>query len=583
MKRALTTAFVLLLTVSLVVQELIVLLFLRNIFIRKWEEDLLKISENLSYTLSQSSSEESFYENSRDIKVFSRGTTFIILDKDGFTVRSIPDEHIERYKVNWFTLSSIIDSLRNLETLDIDRSVTIDLIRKTLEDEYRGKFRGEVFTASSLQGLIAIAPVKSAIDNKLLGFSVVYRDLTPLYSVVFRTSIISILILTLISGMIYLLVNYLTDRILLPLRELEMWSSEVSKAIKQEKPADIPPPKLSSTYEELQPLIESISNLTAQIALYSEEVKRKKASLEKLLSTLPLWIVTESEGEYKLYGSIPEELRDEVTSEISEGTTVITWNSRYLEVRVLELDEGKLWLIRDITEEYERERVRDEILGILSHELRTPLTSIKGFAITLEDMLRTSEEVNPYIIRAIRYIQREVERLSSMVEEMLTLARLKLRKLKLELGEVRLSEFLREIRDIIESFSPRVKEKGLKLNFKVSEELKDLENAYLTLDLSKIKQVILNLLDNALKHAKTQIDVEIDREGGWLVILVRNDGERLSPRALLEIFERYVSTRGSLGIGLTISKEIVEQHNGKIEARNWEKGVLFKVKLPLKT
>ncbi len=583
MKRALTTAFVLLLTVSLIVQELIVLLFLRNIFIGKWEEDLLKISENLSYTLSQSSSEESFYESSRDIKVFSRGTTFIILDKDGFTVRSIPDEHIERYKVNWFTLSSIIDSLKNLETLDIDRSTTIDLIRKTLEDEYRGKFRGEVFTSSNLQGLIAIAPVKSAIDNKLLGFSVIYRDLTPLYSVVFKTSIISILILMLISGMIYLLVNYLTDRILLPLKELEMWSSEVSKAIKQEKPANIPPPKLSSTYEELQPLIESIGNLTAQIALYSEEIKRKKASLEKLLSTLPLWIITESEGEYKLYGSIPEELRDEVTSKISEGPTVITWNARYLEVRVLELDEGKLWLIRDITEEYERERVRDEILGILSHELRTPLTSIKGFAITLEDMLRTSAEVNPYLIRAIRYIQREVERLSSMVEEMLTLARLKLRKLKLEIREVKLSEFLREIRDIIESFSPRVKEKGLKLNFKISEKLKDLEEAYLTLDLSKIKQVILNLLDNALKHAKTQIDMDIDREGGWLVILVRNDGERLSPRAFLEIFERYVSTKGGLGIGLTISKEIVEQHNGKIEARNWEKGVLFKVKLPLKT
>ena len=97
-----------------------------------------------------------------------------------------------------------------------------------------------------------------------------------------------------------------------------------------------------------------------------------------------------------------------------------------------------------------------------------------------------------------------------------------------------------------------------------------------------MKQVFLNLLDNAIKHAfsKVKVEVLLKVSEGKLIISIQNDGKQLSESELVEIFERYVTKTGKgTGIGLAISRELVRLHGGRLEARNVDGGVSFDITL----
>lgn len=205
------------------------------------------------------------------------------------------------------------------------------------------------------------------------------------------------------------------------------------------------------------------------------------------------------------------------------------------------------------------DRLKNEFIASVSHELRTPLTSIKGWAATikLSDLENKAE-----ILDGLDIIEKESDRLTSMVEELLDFSRLISGKLSLSKDYMDIKNNLKYIE---KQFSLRAVRQ--KLNFKVIIE----ENLPLLFaDSNRINQVIINLLDNAFKFTEEDGIVELSacKKDNSIILKVKDSGIGIPSEELPFVMEKFFKGKSSLsktGLGLSISKEIVTMHNGNIE------------------
>lgn len=224
-------------------------------------------------------------------------------------------------------------------------------------------------------------------------------------------------------------------------------------------------------------------------------------------------------------------------------------------------------------------RLRDDFLAIASHELRTPLTSLQlqleAASHTLE---RDESPVNPKLSRKLETANRQVARLSKLVDNLLDVSRISLGKLKLELEDLDVSEVVREAAERQWSAAQAV---GCGLSVKTEPGIKG------RWDRVRIEQVLTNLLTNALKYgAGKPVEVSIERHGERARIVVRDYGLGVRPEDRARIFDRFEravpsANYGGLGLGLYISKQIVEAHGGTIDVSSVpDQGATFTVELP---
>lgn len=202
-----------------------------------------------------------------------------------------------------------------------------------------------------------------------------------------------------------------------------------------------------------------------------------------------------------------------------------------------------------------REQLKNDFISQVSHELRTPLTAIKGWTITLNNHETDKETLD----LGFKIIEKETDRLSLMVEELLDFSRLINENVSIDLREVSILEFINHI----ESFmAPRANKEGIDLKFinKASETM--------TVDSNRLKQVFINLLDNAFKFTGA---------GGNVLFIVLNDDEKvkfviedngcgISEEDLPRVKEKFFKGKNSNsknGIGLSICDEIIKLHNGE--------------------
>jgi two-component system, OmpR family, sensor histidine kinase ArlS len=215
-----------------------------------------------------------------------------------------------------------------------------------------------------------------------------------------------------------------------------------------------------------------------------------------------------------------------------------------------------------------------------SHELNTPLTVIK----TKIDTMRQKRNVTgKEYAETIDLIDSEVMRLSKIAEELLILYDIEENKGKTEFGKVDLKEAMEKILTL---FNNQIKSKELQLkkSYKGNFTVKGSD--------IQIEQLLFNLIDNAIKYSissgKLDIKIENDKDINFLVLTISNISKEINEKDLSDIFKRFYRTgtgggRKSFGLGLSISKKIVENHNGTIRVDyNRDKSeVSFKVNIPL--
>ena len=221
------------------------------------------------------------------------------------------------------------------------------------------------------------------------------------------------------------------------------------------------------------------------------------------------------------------------------------------------------------------EKTQTEFISSVSHELRTPLTAISGWGETL----LTSENLDAETRRGVVIIAREAKRLTGMVEELLEFTRMQDGRFTLH---VETADILAEFEDTVFMYGNRLKQEGICLHYVGCDE----DIPEIPCDVARMRQVFLNILDNAAKHGGEgkRIDASIAHEESFVVIRIRDYGpgipEEGLPRVKLKFYKGSSKARGS-GIGLAVCEEIVSMHSGTLTLENAEGGgTLVTISIP---
>jgi len=249
------------------------------------------------------------------------------------------------------------------------------------------------------------------------------------------------------------------------------------------------------------------------------------------------------------------------------------------------LENARLWT--DLQERMAREqaaqRIKDDFLSIVSHELRTPLTSIQGYSQLLEGRMRGERSGESKELAHLRVIRSQVGRMRRLVDDLLDVSRIDRRGgVSIEPVDFDLAEDLREaVARVVREHPDR----------EVTLRAPDAMSAHV--DRDRIGQVISNLLENAVKYSPDggPIRVTAERRGGELEVLVADVGVGIPPEHRDNVFERFYQADGEagrrrfggLGLGLYISRAIIDAHGGRIwAAPNVEdgRGSVFGFRIP---
>lgn len=204
------------------------------------------------------------------------------------------------------------------------------------------------------------------------------------------------------------------------------------------------------------------------------------------------------------------------------------------------------------------ERVKSDFMSSVSHELRTPLTAINGWGQTL-----LSGDVNdPEEIRkGVRIMLKETDRLTKLVEELLDFTRMESGRLKLRMEEMDLAS---ELEEVVYMYMDMLAREGIEMTCHVEDNLPSIMG-----DRARLKQVFINLIDNAVKHGGEgkRVDIALTKGVETLKITVQDHGQGISeeelPHVKLKFYKGSSKARGS-GIGLAVTDEIIRLHDGQL-------------------
>jgi signal transduction histidine kinase len=242
---------------------------------------------------------------------------------------------------------------------------------------------------------------------------------------------------------------------------------------------------------------------------------------------------------------------------------------------------GRIWTLREVTQERELDRLKDEFVATVSHELRTPLTSLMGFL----EMLREGEagELTPEQARFLTIVHRSSERLQRLVGDLLFVARLDGGGLQLNVEDgVSLAAVVAEA---VESASADARSHDVVLRFERDGEIS------LRGDRQRLGQLVANLLSNAVKFtpAGGSVTARVFEEEGRGVIEVEDTGIGIPKAEQDRLFQRFFRSSTATdqaipgtGLGLAITRAIAEAHDGRITFRSEPgEGTCFRIELPL--
>lgn len=236
-------------------------------------------------------------------------------------------------------------------------------------------------------------------------------------------------------------------------------------------------------------------------------------------------------------------------------------------------------VIQDVTESHRYEQLRREFVANVSHELKSPLTSIHSLTETLLEGALNDPAHNT---RFVRLIDEDAARLARLIDDLLALSQIESQAVPLKLSAVELKPL---VESVAASLQPGIGQRRLSVTL-------DIPTGILArADPDRLRQVLANLLDNAIKYNKDggTIKIVAARHDGWIKVTVADTGVGIPEQDLPRIFERFYRVDkarsrelGGTGLGLSIVKHIVESHGGQVTVRSQvNRGSTFSVTFPL--
>lgn len=226
------------------------------------------------------------------------------------------------------------------------------------------------------------------------------------------------------------------------------------------------------------------------------------------------------------------------------------------------IQSGAILVFHDLTRVKQLENTRQEFVANVSHELRTPLSLIKGY---VETLLEGSPRDPQTTARFLQTIEKHTDRLTYLIEDLLTISRLESGRVALNLHKVDLAE---EVARVIEDLQARAAERKVTLRSTVAADLTARADA------DRLQQVLFNLVENAIKYGRSDGTITIGGrplEDGRVEMWVQDDGPGIPAEARDRIFERFFRLdrarsreTGGTGLGLSIVKHIVQAHGGEV-------------------
>ncbi|MEG1887286.1 MAG: HAMP domain-containing sensor histidine kinase [Oscillospiraceae bacterium] len=221
------------------------------------------------------------------------------------------------------------------------------------------------------------------------------------------------------------------------------------------------------------------------------------------------------------------------------------------------------------------EIMKNDFISSVSHELRTPLTAIRGWGETVKMSIGNDNEI---VERGVDVILSEANRLSGLVEELLDFSRMQSGKLSMDMKQVNIIEVMREA---VYMYVELAKKNNIELTF-----IEPKKDVMVMADQDRIKQVFINIIDNAIKYSTSggHVFVSSEKEEGCIRLIVSDTGVGIASQDLEHVKEKFYkankTVRGS-GIGLAVADEIIKQHNGLVFLESTENvGTTVTIVLP---
>ena len=445
----------------------------------------------------------------------------------------------------------------------------------------------------------------------LVALIILVAVFAALQTILLRFFTSSFLFASLIALFLTLYLGYLLSKVLLrPLKEMTEIARQYTSSSK-------PSPVYSN--DEVADLKRAISEMAVRFASRIEDSSKEKNQLQAVFEGMSEGVlVVDDKGRTRMVNEalgrlfpLPSPVEDKVLLEVIRNAQLESSlrgvlekgehsvfemdvpgpEMKSIEVNVLPVFRtpgdggvqrsvtGAIAVFHDITRMRKLEKVRQDFVANVSHELRTPLTTIKGYAETLlEGAIK--EEVAPQFLQIIK---RHTDRLTKIVEDLLTLSTIESREFCLTLETISLSELIDDAIDF-------VKEPAEKKRISITRG--DLPKPFFVhSDRKYLEQVLINLMDNAIKYGREEGRIAVaagETPSGEVRISITDDGIGIPREDLGRIFERFYRVDkgrsqeiGGTGLGLSIVKHIVQAHGGRVWAESTPgKGSTFFVTLP---
>ena len=244
-----------------------------------------------------------------------------------------------------------------------------------------------------------------------------------------------------------------------------------------------------------------------------------------------------------------------VTEEVAQGNYKVT-AIKYHNDEIGQLVDAVNIMTKEITR---ADQAKNEFISSISHELRTPLAAIKGWAETMQDMKDDLEVVE----EGLAIVSKETDRLIILVNDLLDFSRLQAHRIELRKEEFSVFDLLE---NVIGQFTVRCQQERVKMTL-----LSDEQETWVFADYNRLKQVLINIVDNAMKFTVGRPDAEIRISSQVLddqiIVIVEDNGSGISPEDLIRVKEKFYkgsSNKSGTGLGLSIASEIMELHGGKM-------------------